>query len=70
MGSCFATAGHDGTVRLWSVSTGKLAMPPIRASTAGGVLAIAFSPLFPDIRDVLSVASASPTQARRDRGVR
>ena len=44
-GKLLATAGGDGTVRLWNPATGQPVGAPLQADiTAGGVNAVAFSP--------------------------
>jgi len=43
-GQILATAGDDGTVRLWDVATHSQIGAPITASSGNGVDAVAFSP--------------------------
>jgi WD40 repeat protein len=43
-GTVLATAGADGTARLWDLATGREIGEPMRASSHGGVNAVAFSP--------------------------
>ena len=43
-GKLLATAGGDGTVRLWNPATGRPSALPSAAGTGGGVTGVAFSP--------------------------
>ena len=43
-GKLLASAGADGTVRLWDPVTGQPTRAPLKASSQGGVAAVAFSP--------------------------
>ena len=43
-GKLLATAGGDGTVRLWNPATRQPVGAPLRAVTGGGVTGVAFSP--------------------------
>jgi WD40 repeat protein len=43
-GTILATAGGDGTARLWDVATQRQIGAPITASSNGGLLGVAFSP--------------------------
>ena len=43
-GKLLATAGADGTVRLWDPVTGQAVLGPLLADIADGVNAVAFSP--------------------------
>src|SRR5207344_2517885 len=43
-GKLLATAGGDGTVRLWNPATRQAAGAPLRAVTSASVNAVAFSP--------------------------
>ena len=54
-GKLLASAGADGTVRLWNPATGQPVGAPLRASARDGVTGVAFSP------DGKLLASAAPT---------
>jgi WD40 repeat protein len=43
-GKTLASAGNDGTVRLWDLATGRQIGDPLTASTTGSVRSVAFSP--------------------------